>query len=348
MARMNGNLFYTLVHDFLTDYLPQKRNCSRNTVKAYRAALNQLLDFTKDQKQIRLIDVTFETLDSETVGEYLDFLENTHGCSIKTRNHKLNCLRSFYSYAVMRDTSLAAYQADLFAIPFKKGAKVETVDYLSETAVKVLLEQPDTKRRKGIRDQFLMLLIYDTAARIQEIIDLKVCDVRLGKAPQVKLHGKGDKYRSVPLMKETVLHYHNYMQAFHPDENQSSPKPLFYTVRKNICSPISDDTIRAFMNGYAKAAHMVCPEVPEKIHPHLWRHSRAMHLYQRGMDLTTLSQWLGHANLSTTLIYAHADTEMKRKAMEEATGDYFPTVSSEKSLYDVNDDAVLKRLYGLN
>lgn len=347
MARMNGNLLYTLIHDFLTDYLPQKRNCSRHTVKAYRTALNQLLDFAKDQKQIRLIDITFDTLDGEMIAEYLDFLENTQKCSIKTRNHKLNCLRSFYSYAVMRDTSLVVYQADLFSIHFKKGVKVETVDYLSENAVKVLLEQPDVKRRKGVRDQFLMLLMYDTAARIQEVIDLRICDIRLGNAPQAKLHGKGDKYRSLPLMKKTVLHYHNYMQAFHPGEAERSPKALFYTIRKSIYSPISDDTIRAFMNGYAKKAHMICPEVPEKIHPHIWRHSRAMHLYQHGMDLTTLSQWLGHVNLSTTLIYAHADTEMKRKAMEEATGDYFPRVSAEKSPYDVNDDAVLKRLYGL-
>ena len=107
----------------------------------------------------------------------------------------------------MRDTSLVVYQADLFSIPFKKGVKVETVDYLSENAVKVLLEQPDVKRRKGVRDQFLMLLMYDTAARIQEVIDLRICDIRLGNAPQVKLHGKGDKYRSLPLMKKTVLHY---------------------------------------------------------------------------------------------------------------------------------------------
>ena len=347
MARMNGNLLYTLIHDFLTDYLPQKRNCSSHTIKAYRTALNQLLDFAKEREQIRLIDITFDTLDGEMVGEYLDYLENTHECSIKTRNHKLNCLRSFYSYAVMRDTSLAVYQSDLFKVPFKKGAKTETVEHLSETAVKILLKQPDTKKKKGIRDQFLMLLMYDTAARVQEIIELRVCDIRLGSAPQVKLHGKGDKYRSLPLMEETVSHYHNYMRAFHPSEGQRSPRALFYTVRKDICSPISDDTIRVFMNEYAKTAHTLCPEVPEKIHPHIWRHSRAMHLYQRGMDLTTLSQWLGHANLSTTLIYAHADTEMKRKAMEEATGDYFPKVSAEKSPYDVNDDAVLKRLYGL-
>ena len=101
------------------------------------------------------------------------------------------------------------------------------------------------------------------------------------------------------------------------------------------------------MNGYAKTAHVAFPGVPEKIHPHIFRHSRAMHLYQHGMDLTMVSQWLGHADISTTLIYAHADTEMKRKAMEEATGGYFPKVSAEESPYDVNDDAVLKRLYGL-
>lgn len=348
MAGMKGNQLYTLIHDFLTDYLPQKRNCSRHTVKAYRTALNQLLDFAKDQKQIRLVDITFDALDSRTVSGYLDFLEDTRGCSIKTRNHKLNCLRSFFSYAVKRDTSLVVYQADIFSIPFKKGVEAEPVGYLSETAVKVLLEQPDVKRKKGIRDQFLMLLMYDTAARIQEIIDLRICDIRPGNAPQVKLHGKGNKYRSLPLMKETVLHYHNYMKAFHPGETQYSPKALFYTIRKDIYSPISDDAVRAFMNAYAKTAHMVCPEVPEKIHPHIWRHSRAMHMYQHGMNLETLSQYLGHADRSTTLIYAHADTEMKRKAMEEATGDYFPKVSAVDSPYDVNDDAILKRLYGLN
>lgn len=192
-----------------------------------------------------------------------------------------------------------------------------------------------------------MVLMYDTAARIQEIIDLRVCDVRLEDTPQVRLHGKGNKYRSAPIMKDTVSHYHRYMEVFHPDEGQHSQKELFYTRRKGVCGPISDDTIRIFMDRYAKAAHALCPDVPEKIHPHLLRHSRAMHLYHHGMDLTLVSQWLGHANLSTTLIYAHADTEMKRSAIEKATGDYFPKAFAESSPYDVNDDAVLKRLYGL-
>jgi len=118
-------------------------------------------------------------------------------------------------------------------------------------------------------------------------------------------------------------------------------------MRKNKCSAISDDTIRVFMDKYVVTAHRICPDVQEKIYPHIWRHNRTMHLYQHGMDLTLISQWLGHANLSTTLIYTHADTEMKRRAIEHATGDYFPEVSAENSPYDVKDDAVPKRLYGL-
>lgn len=346
MGRIAANPLYPLIHDFLTDYLPLKRNCSPHTVKAYRTALNQLLDFAKEQKDIGLAEVTFDILDGGMVAAYLDHLEKT-GCSVQTRNHKLNCLRAFYGYAVMRDPSYVVYQSGILGIPFKKEEKAEAVDYLSEKAVTALLNQPDTHSKKDIRNLFLMILMYETAARVQEIVDLKICDLRLGDTPQVKLHGKGNKYRTVPLMADTVAHYNRYRRLFHAGEPDHSQAPLFYTIRKNICSPISDDTIRVFLNRYAKAAHQQCPEVPEKIHPHMLRHSRAMHLYQHGMDLTLVSQWLGHANLSSTLIYAYADTEMKRAAIEKATGSYFPEVSGEKSPYDVNDDSVLKRLYGL-
>lgn len=192
-----------------------------------------------------------------------------------------------------------------------------------------------------------MILMYDTAARVQGIVELRICDFKLEDTPQARLHGKGNKYRSVPLMAETVSHYRNYLKLFHKDEAPTSERPLFYTVRKGICNPISDDMIRVFINQYAAQAHQQNPDVPEKIHPHIFRHSRAIHLYQHGMDLTLISQWLGHADISTTLMYAHADTEMKRKAIEKATSQYYPEVSAETSPYDVNDDEVLKRLYGL-
>lgn len=149
-------------------------------------------------------------------------------------------------------------------------------------------------------------------------------------------------------MEKTVRHFKNYMEIFHPDADSFSKAPLFYVERKGRVGPMSDDNIRKFLNEYGAAARLICPDVPEKIYPHLWRHSRAMHLYQHGMDLTLVSQWLGHAHLETTLIYAHADTELKRKAIEKATSLQNPLKDAYCApQFDVNDDDVLKRLYGL-
>lgn len=194
-----------------------------------------------------------------------------------------------------------------------------------------------------------MILLYDTGARIQELLDLKVCDIRLGMTSTAKLTGKGTKVRLVPMMPKTVLHLNNYFAVFHPDEDPYSQKPLFYVARNGTQQKMSDDNVRKLLRTYAEAARIRCPEVPENLHPHLFCHSRAMHLYQHGMDLTLISQWLGHANLETTLIYAHADTEMKRKAIEKATSgkcDISTRITALPAL-DVNDDEVLKRLYGL-
>ena len=185
-----------------------------------------------------------------------------------------------------------------------KTDKFAGIEYMSEDAVQAVMKQPDVHTRQGVRDQFFMILLYDTAARIQEMLDLKVCDIRRGKAPTATLMGKGSKVRSVPLMPETMEHFQNYINVFHSEENQYSSQPLFYVERHGNRFPMSDDNVRKFLQKYGDAARRICPEVPENIHPHLWRHSRAMHLYQHGMDLTLISQWLGHVNLETSLIYA--------------------------------------------
>ncbi|MBR2186419.1 MAG: tyrosine-type recombinase/integrase [Lachnospiraceae bacterium] len=347
MGRIKENPLYQMIRDFLTDYLPVKRNCSPNTVRAYRTSLDQLLSYIQEQKQVKLLEISFKDLSGEMIHAYLDHVEMDKHCSIKTRNHRLNCLRAFFCYAALTDLTYVPYYSDICKIPFKKTEKAEIIEYLNESAIKSLLEQPDVSTLKGVRNQFIMVLMYDTAARIQEIVDLRVCDFKLDSTPQVRIHGKGNKYRSVPLMEGTVLHYRHYLQLFHKNEPLSSDRPLFYTVRKGICNPISDDMIRVFMNRYAGQAHLLNPDVPEKIHPHLFRHSRAMHLYQHGMDLTLISQWLGHADITTTLMYAHADTEMKRRAIEQATAQYYPEAFQGSSPYDINDDDVLRRLYGL-
>ena len=168
----------------------------------------------------------------------------------------------------------------------------------------------------------------------------------MDKTPTVVLHGKGRKIRSVPLMKDTVNHLLNYMEVFHKGEAWLSTDWLFYVERKGIRSAMCDDTARLRIQKYAGAAREKCPDVPENVHPHLWRHTRAMHLYQHGMDLTLIAQWLGHKQLETTLIYAYADTEEKRKAIEKAMGTE-AVLRAENASYKVDDEETLKHLYGL-
>jgi len=345
-ANNDTNTLFQLIHDYLVLYLPKQRNASPNTIESCRTALNQLLDFMVAERGLTLKDISFECLNRDVLMAFLDYLTDNRNVSAATRNQRLACIRGFIRYSSARKPELVSLMVDLSAIPAQKDMTNTGVDYLSENAMQALLMQPDTSKLKGIRDLFFMVLMYDTAARIQEMIDIRICDIRTGNTPTVTLTGKGSKKRVVPLMGKTVLHFERYMSLFHPEESFNSTKYLFYVVRSKQHFQMSDDAVRRFLNKYAKAAHDHCSEVPDRIHPHLFRHSRAMHLYQRGMDLTLISQWLGHASIQSTLIYAHADTEQKRKAIELANGDILMNTFSDFSTTN-DEDQMLKKLYGL-
>jgi site-specific recombinase XerD len=347
MSKVTDELLFKLIHNFLIVYLPSQRNSSPNTIRAYREAIEMLLDYITQQNGIPLFKVTFRMLDEKTVSAFLNSLETERGCGISTRNHRLKCFRAFLKYAAMVEPTAVMHQAELFKIPFKKETEVKTVKYLSETAVKALLTEPDTTKEKGLRNRFFMIFAYDTAARVQELVDIRLKDIKLGKTPTVIITGKGSKTRTVPLMKPTILHLNNYFDVFHYRETMLSDRPLFYSIRSGIPQPLSCDGIRKWMKVYGDAAREKCRDIPENVYPHLLRHSRAMHLYQNGMDLTLVSQWLGHASLEATLIYAYADTEHKRAAIEKATTQGNVLQKGPASRFDVNDDSVLKRLYGL-
>lgn len=146
-------------------------------------------------------------------------------------------------------------------------------------------------------------------------------------------------------MAKTVEHFHNYVKLYHPDKNVE--EYLFYTVRNGIRQQMSDDNVARFMKNYCKMAKEFCTEVPGNLHPHLFRHSRAIHLYRAGMPLALLAEWLGHAQLETTIIYAYADTEMKRDAIQKATGSNNPLKSNEQTPCWKDDDQIIRKLYGL-
>ncbi len=339
---------FPLIHDYLKVYLPKQRNVSPNTILSYRKALEELLDYVKDREQIPLGSISFEHLTADTIFSFLEYLELEKGCSIPTRNTRFAAIRAFMDYAADHDIVLIANLNKLKKVPFKKPANTAAVEYMSITAITAIIEQPDANTPKGLRDRLFMMLLYDTGARVQEALNIKLSDLQLGRLPKVTLFGKGRKTRVVPLMERTAQHLKKYLSVFHENAAQDGDAPLFYSVIHGNKRCLSDRRVRYILQKYGEQARCVCPEVPENVYPHLFRHSRAMHLYQEGMDLTLVSQWLGHSQLETTQIYAHADTEHKRRAIEAATPQDNPLYSRLNSArYTVTDEDTLKRLTGL-
>jgi site-specific recombinase XerD len=343
MRKLKDENLFCLIRDYLVVYLPDQKYYSPNTIKSYRETLNQLFDFISHEKGISLENVTFETINAQMIGDYLEWLEKERHCSVSTRNQRLAVIRSFFKYAGKMDLAAIAYQNEVGKVPFKQTAS-KTVDFMSEEALKAVLAQPDTGTKKGMRDLFFMILMYDTGARNQEILDLKVSDFQADtKTPCIHLTGKGSKKRIVPVMAKTVEHFRNYVNTHHQEGDPE--RYLFYTVRRGIPQQMSNDNVSRFIKKYGHAAKENCSEVPDNLHPHLFRHSRAIHLYRAGMPLALLSEWLGHAQLETTMIYAYADTEMKREAIRKATSNLNPL--HDQPPYWKGNAEMIRKLYGL-
>lgn len=341
--------FFRLIRDYLTVYLPDQKGASPNTAKSYREALSLLLDYICSRNGLALGKLNFTHLSREAVEGFLNHIETERKCSVTTRNNRLASIRSFVKYACGRDISIQACYNELNEIPLKKQKKASILPYFSESALKTILEQPDVRRKKGLRDLFFMILLYDTGARNQELLDIKLSDIHVaGKSPYVVITGKGRKTRLVPVMQKTVEHFKKYVASFHPE--MLPAEYLFYTERSGKRFAMSPDNSERFIKKYGKSAHSVNKEVPESLHPHLFRHSRSIHLYRSGMPMVLLSEWLGHAQISTTLhYYANADIEMKKDAIEKATSKLNPLVSNEiPPLEWENDEDMIKQLYGLS
>jgi site-specific recombinase XerD len=279
--------------------------------------------------------------------DFLSWLESARQCSISTRNQRLACIRAFFNYAGKMDISLLEYQNKLRKIPTKKKESI-AVEFLSENALRAILNAPDITTLKGVRDMFYMILMYDTGARNQELLDLKLKYLDLTpKRSLVHVTGKGNKQRIIPIMDKTAEHCKKYLSLFH-DLEQDKNQYLFYTIRQGQKLQMSDDNVARFIKSYGISAKAKCPEVPDRVHPHLFRHTRAMHLYRGGVPLALLSEWLGHAQIETTMIYAYADTEMKRIAIQKATSASNPVNSTfDMSRAWKNDEDLLLELYGL-
>jgi integrase/recombinase XerD len=263
--------FFNAVRNYLTIYLPRQKACSAHTIKAYSETINLLRIFMEEQKHVQFTKITFSILNKEVISEYLDWVEQVRGCSVSTRNYRLAVIKAFFKYAGMENPSLIAPYMQLKRIPNKK-MPTAPVAFLSEQALKTLLAEPDRSQKRGLRNGFMMIFLYDTGARIQELLDLKVKDVSLSSnVPFVYLTGKGQKTRAVPLQEKTIKHLLNYLSHFHPEKARDEERYLFYTVIHGRHCRMSEDNVAAFVKNYGISAREKCPEVPDRVYPHLFR-----------------------------------------------------------------------------
>ncbi|MCF1586428.1 site-specific integrase [Tetragenococcus koreensis] len=333
--------FYKYVRGFLTVYLPRNKCYSINTIKAYRDTINLFRFFLLDQKKITFTKITFDMISHDSVYEFLEWLQSSRSCSISTRNQRLAALKSFLHYCAMEEPSLTAIYMDIQEITALRDTK-KRVSYMSQKALKSILAQPNVKNKFDLRNRFFMIIMYDTGGRIQEILDLKLRDISLDMdIPCIYLTGKGNKVRAVPLMEKTVLHLKEYLKVFHPTDSKNNNDNLFYTVIKGKKGAMSPDNVSLFIKKYAEQARFSCAEVPQKVHAHLFRHSRAMHLYQSGIPLSYIKDFLGHESSTTTSIYASADTTMIRDALEKAAK-LDSNSNTEIPVWEDNEEMILK------
>ncbi len=309
---MKPTNFAKYLTEFLSSYLPTQKNVSKNTIHSYRDTFKLLIRYYQEMKDIPAERITLEILSKESLIDFLEWLETNRKCSISTRNQRLAAIHSFFRYIQAEEPAGIFHFQKIAAIPIKKANKT-IVEYLSPDGIKILLKQPDKHTSKGRRDLTLLSVLYDTGARVQELIDLKVCNVTLQEPAVITLTGKGNKTRRVPIMKNTAALLQNYLLENKLDKPWKNENPLFIN---NQHHKLTREGVAYIIEKYAASARVTSTFIPVKVKAHMFRHSKAMHLLQAGVNLIYIRDFLGHVDLKTTEIYARADTETKRKAIE--------------------------------
>jgi integrase/recombinase XerD len=274
------------VTSFLTHYLAAQRNVSPNTIKAYRDVFTLLLRFCRDVQGIALERLRLEQMDVSLVEAFLDYLEQVRKSSPRTRNQRLAALHAFFRYLQAEEPDRMQQCQKILAIPLRKHAR-PTVNYLSKEELAAILAHPDLRTPKGRRDAVLLSVLYDTGARVQELVDLSVGDVRLDPPAQLRLLGKGRKMRAVPLMGNTVHLLRSHMQENQLDRPELFDKPLFHNARHER---LTRSGIRYVLHKYVVLARNKCPSLNRTVSPHTVRHAKGMHLLQSGVSLDMIRE----------------------------------------------------------
>lgn len=311
-------LFAKRLEDFLTDYAPRTEGISENTIAAYCSTFRILLSFNEQRNNITTDAFDIKHFTSDNVESFLHWIEEDRGCKTVTRNQRLAALHSFCKYLQKKEPKYIFQLQQILAIKNKRHPVKTVVDYLTVEETASIINSVDIHAVRGIRDMVLISLMYDTAARVQELANLTVGDVKLYDKDTSSLYltGKWSKTRGVPLSNPSFDLLQQYIQSHGLKKMSDS----LFVNRKG--EKLTRHGISLIVKKYVQKAKLSCPSLASKtITPHTLRHSKAMHMLQGGIDLVKIRDLLGHESISTTEIYAKTHDTDLRLAMTGANDD---------------------------
>ena len=313
------NDFAPMLSGFLGNYLPDIRAVSPHTIASYSDAFRLFLEYCRDERGLKIERMSISDVSAVIVNGFLEWLEKGRGCTVSTRNQRLAALSSFFRYVQVYSPASVGEIQKILSIPYKKNVVLE-ISYISFDDMKLILSLPDCRTEKGRRDRMLLVL-YDTGARVSELTGLKVRDIRLDPPPKVILHGKGMKQRSVPLMDETKSLFQDYLNESGLTDRASQMKPVFRSWKGEEFTRAG---VSYIIHKYTTEARKQSSTIPVKVTPHIFRHSKAMHLLQAGINIIYIKDILGHSDVTTTQQYLRADMAMKEEALKKVKIDIHP------------------------
>ena len=333
-----NELFFSRTHEFLDGYLPSQCSRSPHTVKAYRDSLTVFRRYVTLQG-ISLKKFGFEDCTRDFLLGFMEYLQKA-GYEKSSCNQRLAAIKSYMWYVADGDITWQQNALMVSRVPFLRTPDKER-ETLSEESLKALFTAP-AKNKRGIRDATIMIILYDSAIRLSELIGLNVSDVSLQKSiPYLRIRGKGDRERIVSISDNAANHLSNYLNLYHgPDAAVTDS--LFYTVIHGQTHPMSPGNVARIIDKYVRIIRPAHPDLPEKVHPHMFRRTRATDLYQSNIELELVSRILGHASTQTTRIYAKPSLEMLKAAMDQSN----PELNAEEPLWP-DDEAEFARICGL-
>jgi site-specific recombinase XerD len=335
----------SIIGDFMKTYLPGVRNRDEDTIASYRYSINLFIAYLEESKGLTFLTICSSEFNQKNIVGFMSWLSTDRHNVATTINHRLSDIRGFCKYLLKKKAIAPEEYEQIREINDVTDERVIEFTWLPASDVKLILHSL-RENRDSTRDYFLISLLYESGARINEVLSLRLSDLKPASGGEADVHfyGKGKKHRITPLSKEIWKQYGHYCESYHPS---SKPEDLmFYTYRNGNRNKMSSDNVSRILLECETELRKDNPGLIH-LHSHLFRRSRAMHLYQAGVPLPTISEWLGHSNIETTRFYAKITEEMKREALHKLSESDKSVFKDDVAFKYANDEDVLKRLCGL-